>query len=298
MTDFIIRPHGRLHDWIAHEKGYFREEGLQYQLVADEERENRLKEVDPATGALREIKSGAYEMYEQGGGAKGEAHSDISCACHWTVNEAAARNVGRMWGNAYSVMPGAIMVRADSPIRRPADLAGHEIAVGYRSGSHYTTIQALEPFIPREQIRLKFGGMPWARVDAGVDGDVPAITVWGVAYYVCEQLGMRKIVDATFMGGFMVPPLTPTEDIEKYFRALKRAQLDIDLAAEQYKHHYARELPPRYRDRVDVRLFGPGERVVFLPYSKETFESTQKWIHERDMFESAPTCDYKAAVVG
>jgi len=298
MTDFIIRPHGRLHDWIAHEKGYFREEGLQYQLVSDEARENKLKEVDPATGALREIRSGAYEMYEQGSSSKGEAHSDISCACHWTVNEAAARNVGRMWASAYSVMPGAIMVRADSPIRKPADLAGHEIAVGYRSGSHYTTIQALEPFMKREDIKLKFGGMPWARVDAGVDGDVPAITVWGVAYYVCEQLGMRKVVDATFMGGFMVPPLTPTEDIEKYFRALKRAQLDIDLAPEQYKHHYARELPPRYRERVDVRLFGPGERVVFLPYSQETFESTQKWIHERDMFESAPTCDYKAAIVG
>jgi hypothetical protein len=297
MPEFVIRPHGRLHDWIAHEKGYFRDEGLRYSIVADEARENRSKEVDPATGALREIRSGAYEMYEQGGGSKGEAHSDISCACHWTVNEAAARNVGRMWANAYSVIPGAIMVRGDSPIRRPEDLAGKEIAVGYRSGSHYTTIQALEPFLEGEDIKLKFGGMPWARVDAGVDGDVPALTVWGVAYYVCEQLGMRKIVDASFMGGFMVPPLTPTEDIERYFRALKRAQMDIDVAPERYKHHYAQEIPERYRNRVDVRLFGPGERVVFLPYSRETFETTQRWIHERDMFEEAPSCDYNAAVV-
>jgi hypothetical protein len=297
MAEFIIRPHGRLHDWIADEKGYFRDEGLEYQIVADETRENKLKEVDPATGALREIRSGAYEMYEQGGGSKGETHSDISCACHWTVNEAAARNVGRMWANAYSLMPGAVMVRADSPIQRPEDLAGREIAVGYRSGSHYTTVQALEPFLKAEDIKLKFGGMPWARVDAGLDGDVPALTVWGVAYYVCEQLGMRKIVDASFMGGFMVPPLTPTEEIEKYFRALKRAQLDIDVAPEKYKHHYAREIPARYRDRVDVRRFGPGERVVFLPYSRETFESTQRWIHERDMFEEAPSCDYNAAMV-
>jgi hypothetical protein len=297
MTDFIIRPHGRLHDWIAHEKGYFRDEGLTYTIVADEARENRAKEIDPATGVLREIRSGAYEMYEQGSGSKGETHSDISCACHWTVNEAAARNVGRMWANAYSVMPGAIMVRADSPIRRPEDLAGKEVAVGYRSGSHYTTVQALEPFLKSDDIKLKFGGMPWARVDAGLDGDVPALTVWGVAYYVCEQLGMRKIVDASFMGGFMVPPLTPTADIEKYFRALKRAQMDIDVAAERYKHHYAKEIPERYRNRVDVRLFGPGERVVFLPYSRETFETTQRWIHERDMFEEAPSCDYNAAVV-
>ena len=80
-------------------------------------------------------------------------------------------------------------------------------------------------------------------------------------------------------------------------RALKRAQLDIDLASEQHKHHFAREIPPRYRDRVDVRLFGPGERVVFLPYSRQVFETTQRWIHERDIFESAPTCDYQAAVI-
>jgi len=297
MAEFIIRPHGRLHDWVADEQGYFREEGLEYRLVSDEERETRAKELDPATGTLREIRSGAYEMYEQGGGAKGDKPSDISCACHWTVNEAATKSVGRMWANAYSVMPAAIVVRADSAIHKPADLAGQEVAVGYRSGSHYTTIQALEPFLPREQIKLKFGGMPWARVDAVVDGNVAAATVWGPALYVCEQLGLRKVVDATFMGAFMAPTLTPREDIERYFRALKRAQLDIDLAPEQHKHHYTRELPARYRDRVDVRLFGPGERVVFLPYSKESFEATQRWIHERDIFETAATCDYQSAIL-
>jgi NitT/TauT family transport system substrate-binding protein len=297
MSEFIIRPHGRLHDWIADEQGYFTQEGLSYRLVGDEERENRPKEVDAVTGALRDVRSGAFEMFEEGGGSKGNKHSDISCACHWTVNEAAAKQSGRMWANAYSVMPAAVMVRGDSPIVRPADLAGVEIAVGYRSGSHYTTFQALEPFLKREQIKLKFGGMPWARVDAALDGDVPACTVWGPALYVCEQLGMRKVVDATFMGAFMVPPLTPSEDIERYFRALKRAQIDIDLASEQHKHHYARELPPRYRDRVDVRLFGPGERVVFLPYTKESFETTQRWIHERDIFENAAVSDYQSVVI-
>jgi hypothetical protein len=297
MSEFIIRPHGRLQDWVADEQGYFREEGLSYQLVGDEERENRPKDVDPLTGALRDVRSGAFEMYQEGAGSKGATHSDVSCACHWTVNEAAAKKSGRMWGNAYSVMPAAVMVRNDSPVRRPEDLAGLEIGVGYRSGSHYTTIQALEPFLKTDQIKLKFGGMPWARVDAALDGDVPATTVWGPALYVCEQLGMRKIVDATFMGAFMIPPLTPQEDIERYFRALKRAQLDLDLAPEQHKHHFAREIPPRYRDRVDVRLFGPGERVVFLPYSRQSFEATQRWIHERDIFESAPACDYQAAVI-
>ncbi len=94
MAEFVIRPHGRLHDWVAHEQGYFEEEGLRYRIVGDEASENYAKQVDPGTGALMEIRSGAYEMYQKGGGAKGEVHSDISCACHWTVNEAAEKNVG------------------------------------------------------------------------------------------------------------------------------------------------------------------------------------------------------------
>ena len=33
MTKFIIQPHGRLQKWIAHEKGCFRNEGLDYEFV-------------------------------------------------------------------------------------------------------------------------------------------------------------------------------------------------------------------------------------------------------------------------
>src|SRR5215469_16822928 len=46
----------------------------------------------------------------------------------------------------------------DSPIRAPQELAGQDVAVGYHSGSHFTTLQALEPFLDREQIKLKFVG--------------------------------------------------------------------------------------------------------------------------------------------
>ena len=28
MNKFTIQPHGRLQEWIAHEKGYFRDEGI------------------------------------------------------------------------------------------------------------------------------------------------------------------------------------------------------------------------------------------------------------------------------
>ena len=161
MPKFIIQPHGRLQEWIAHEKGYFHAEGLDYEFgvrpTADRERE-----LD-ASGKVAEIRSGAFESYSQAGGNKG-VKSDISCACHWAVNQASAQRIGTMWGKSYVVTPGGVMVPPDSPIRRPEHLADREIAVGYHSGSHFTTIQALDPFIARDRIKLKFVGMPWARV--------------------------------------------------------------------------------------------------------------------------------------
>jgi NitT/TauT family transport system substrate-binding protein len=189
------------------------------------------------------------------------------------------------------------MVPPDSPIRRPEDLTGQELAVGYHSGSHFTTIQALEPFLGREQIKLRFVGSSWARVDAGIEGDVPATSVWGITYQVLEQLGFRKIVDTTFMIGFMFPHAVDPADVEKYMDGLKRAQMDLDFTPEKYKHFYLKEIPERYQSQIDVRRFSTGERIVFLPYTAETYAKTQAWIRERGIFGAPPTAaDYATAV--
>jgi ABC-type nitrate/sulfonate/bicarbonate transport system substrate-binding protein len=294
MAKFIIQPHGRLVEIVAHEKGFFTEEGLDYEISDNHGVGEKLTKTD---GSVAEIKSGAYQSYERGKGNKGDQRSDISCACHWTVNNAAANNIGTMYGKAYVVTPGGIMVPEGSPIRRPEDLAGKEVAVGYQSGSHYTTIQALEVFLKPEDIKLKFVGLPWQRVDVVVDRDLPAASLWGITYQAAEQLGMRKIADCTFMITFMFPHTVALEDVEKYMRALKKAQAEVDLRPELYKHYYADMIPARYRDKVDVRLFSTGERVVFLPYTQETFQRTQDWIHERSIFDHAPEkVDYSVAV--
>lgn len=294
MGKFTIQPHGRLQEWIAHEQGYFRDENLDYEFRGGLSAE-RKKEVDGA-GKVVDVLSGAFESYEQGRGNKG-VKSDVSCACHWAVNQASSQQIGTMWGKSYVVTPGGVMVPPDSPIKKPEDLAGQEVAVGYHSGSHFTTIQALEPFLGREQIKLRFVGSSWARVDVGVERDIPATSVWGITYLVLEQLGFRKIVDTTFMIAFMFPRGVEAADVEKYMNGLKRAQMDLDLAPEKYKHFYRNEIPDRYRSRIDVRRFSTGERIVFLPYGEETWARTQAWIRERGIFdEQAPAVDYATAV--
>jgi hypothetical protein len=294
MGKFIILPHGRLQEWIAHENGYFREEGLDYEFTRSPSLE-RAKKVDES-GKVTDLMSGAFESYKSAGGNKG-VKTDISCACHWAVNQASAQQSGKMWGKSYVVTPGGIMVPPESPITKPEHLAGQEIAVGYHSGSHFTTIQALEPLLTKERIKLRFGGSIWARVDIGVDRDLPAVSVWGLTFQVLEHLGFRKVVDASFMIGFMFPPAADSVDIEKYMNGMKRAQMELDFAPEKYRHYYLNEIPERYRSTVDVRMFSPGERIVFLPYTEEMYARTQAWLHERGLFEGRPpVIDYAVSV--
>ena len=287
MGKFRIQPHGRLNDWVASEKGYFAEAGLDYEFEAPPVDRNMLSETElRESNALRDIVSGAFESYVEGGGRKGDGAGDVSCACHWTVNQAAKVQDGVMWGKAYSVCEAAIVVPEESDVRSPEDLAGREVAVGYHSGSHYSAIQALEQFMPQSEIKLKFAGTTWSRVDAAIARRVPAANVFGLQLYLLEQLGFRRIASTTFMMAFMFPKDVDENDVERYISGLIRAQADIDFEPEKYKHYFLRETPLKYHSLIDVRRFGVGERVVPQPYTRDVFEKTQIWMHSRNLFES------------
>ena len=184
---FIIQPHFRLHEWVAEEKGYFAAEGLDYEF------QETVQSTDGKAHAQGD-KVGAMQTFEKG------RDTDISCACHWTVNVAAAKGHGKLYADAYSVSPCGVFVPPDSQIRSPEHLAGVPISVGYQSGSHYSTIQALEQYMPLDQIKLSFDeGMLFGRMELLIDGKVPACTLFSGPYYFAEQLGFRKVIDSTFM---------------------------------------------------------------------------------------------------
>jgi hypothetical protein len=272
MAKFVIAPHMRLQEWVAEEKGYFAEEGLDYafhdELVGPDGKRHDLG-----------VKVGAYQTFEQG------RSSDISCACHWTVNVAASKGHGKLYADVYSVAPAGIFVPADSAIRAPADLKGVPISVGYQSGSHYSTIQALEQYLPLAEIKLSFAdGLLFKRMELLIDGKVPAAALFSGPYYFMEQLGFRKIIDSSFVIATMLTGDPEPEDVRKYFRALRRAQRDIDLRPDRHTHHYRKEFPARFQDQIDPRRWGPGERIVFEPYTREAFEESFRWIARHGIF--------------
>lgn len=286
-----IMPHGRLQEWVAEEKGYFAAEGLDYSFVVTGDYGVHAPRRDDAG----EIRSGAFETF--GAGRDG---ADVSCACHWAVSAAASERAGQLITTAYCVTPCAIVVPPESPIRRPEDLAGVPIGVGYHSGSHFATLQALEAVLPPDQVQLTFQGAPNERLDALLDRQVGAATTWGVPLYIAEAFGFRKVLDTTFMIGFLATGLgVAAADVEKYLAALRRAQMELDLHLERYRHYHLRAVPEKYRDQVDVRAFGMGERIVFLPYTREVFDATQRWTETHEIFPqlSASAIGYDEAAL-
>ena len=284
---FIIEPHFRLQEWVAEEKGYFKDEGLDYVF----------REMVQKTDGKHHDKGdrvGAMQSFEEG------RPSNVSCACHWTVGVAASKGKGKLYGEVYSVSPSGIFVPPDSAVRKPEDLAGVPISVGYQSGSHYATIQALEQFMPLSDIKLSFNdGLLFSRMERLFDRQAQAVSVFSGPYYFLEQLGFRKILDSTFMMAATINGSPTPSDVKKYFAALRQAQRDIDLRPELYTHYYKKEFPVRFHAMMDTRRWGPGERIVFEPYTKEVFEQSQAWIRERGIFPDGNlgSGDYDSSIV-
>lgn len=276
MAKFRIQPHGRLHEWVAEEKGYFAEESLEYEFARAPGRSaNPQGTVQSADG---QIMTGAFESMEEGRAC------EVSSACHWAVNMASSGSHGMMWGHAYSTVQAGIFVPPESPLRTADDLLGVEVGVGYHSGSHFSALQALQPFIDPRKANLRFIGGPADRVDMLLDRKIPAANLFSTQKDIIEQQGFRKILDTSFMVGFLINGDPDVEDCHKYFRALQKAQRDIDAEPEQFKHYLLKDMPERWQKIIDVRGLSPGERINFEPYTREVYEKTHRWMELLDLF--------------
>ena len=211
--------------------------------------------VDRRQGARhRATRSARCRPFEKG------RTSDVSCACHWTVNVAAAKGHGKLYGDVYSVSPCGVFVPADSQIKSPEDLAGVPISVGYQSGSHYATIQALEQYMPARQ------DQPVVQRRHAVQPHGPAVRG--------QDPGLRAVLRAVlFRRAARLPQghrlhlhdrhddhrrSRPGRRAQVLPRAEARAQRDIDLRPELYTHYYKNEFPKRYPRPDGHAALGPG----------------------------------------
>ena len=161
--------------------------------------------------------------------------------------------------------------------------------MGWHSGSHFSALQAMQSVLPPDRINLQFVGGPRDRMQLALDRRVEAANVFGAPGYVLEQQGFRKVMDTSFMIGFLINGDATDDQLWAYFNALQRAQREIDAAKEKYQHYFLKELPGRYHAMFDPRKAGIGERMVFETYTKEMFNRTHRWMLDWQIFPENQT---------
>src|SRR5713226_3337801 len=137
-----ISPTGmRLHEWIALERGYFQEQGI-----------DPVIQWHVTTGTMSSWKGMEYLQRPQDLPFQ-EGEQTITNACAWGSICNAGAGMGKFVPDAYGVARWAIYVRPDSRIQKPEDLANVPIAVGMRAGSHFNVPYRLEQYLPLDQIK-------------------------------------------------------------------------------------------------------------------------------------------------
>jgi NitT/TauT family transport system substrate-binding protein len=265
LIQLHIAPTGmRLHEWIALERGYFEQHGIEpvirWDIVRGIQSSWRDKEYlerpqdQPFVGASEPV--------------------DVINHCAWGSVCNAGAGLGKFVPDAFGVARWAIYVRADSRIECPADLAGVPIAVGMRAGSHFNVPYRLEPHLPLEQITTVNVGGFGARLQALLSGEVEAASLLDPQISMADQLGLRQIMFNTFKTLWVVPAEADATTLAVYFRVLEQADADLARDPASCLPLWRHSIPPEFADQPwDFGRFDVGERFFYHRLPRAEFDT-------------------------
>jgi len=272
MTRTIrLQSDSNAHDrpWrVAVEQGFFAEEGLD--VVYHE---------DNPKGADGRVKDFAHRwkesQFQQGA-------LEVYPVCEWGAIERVQQlGKGKIIGLDTTVRTGAIMVKADSPVRTLADLRNVPIAVTWHAGTFYAAIEAMEAAgVPFDEIKLEHAS---DRLDALLSGRNAAAALMEPLVSRATEAGCRKIADLRWRGGIVAGEDVDEETASKLRRALNRAIEWLAANEERSRAELLRDLKPELRkDGLLPELTG------VKTYQSSEFQEKVDWMMARGFLDEAP----------
>jgi NitT/TauT family transport system substrate-binding protein len=278
-------PFQGLPELVAYDEGLFAREGLAVEW-ADREKgvEKKVdtaitspKGVDPFASHGKLLEQGAADMYN---------------ACEWgnycrvQETDAGSRQIGRRAIIAYS----ALVVRGDSDVYTPQQLANKVIGVPFYFGTHYIALHMLEGFLPRDMIKLCSApnGSRY-RLDALMKGEIDATTLTEPHITLAEKKGCRIICTAFFHGTEVASSRVDAETYTAFNRAVREAVKRINANKRAYLHYFI-----DYHGKSDpevaaltVEDLREGRLVVCdpAPIPLDEMQRTTDWLKSWGMLE-------------
>lgn len=264
-----VVPHFmRLHEWIAVQEGFFTDEGLEPEMLAE---------------AMHSVSSHSGDPYLQRPQDRVfvEEAEVANSACAWGSVCNAGAGLGKFVPDLYGVARFAIFVAPGSSITRLHELRDVPVGVGIMAGSHFTTLSTLEQVLPVDRVKVVHTGGPGRRLTALCDGEIQAANLLDPEIPIAEARGLRKVAQGEFRTLFWVSASMGTDTLNGYFRALRRADQALRANPSAYLHLWERNVPPALAGDYDYNTFGLGELLMFEQFDDdmiaEAVRHAERW---------------------
>jgi len=278
-------PFQGLPELVADDEGLFEKEGL---IIEWADREKGVeKKTDTAVTDPKGLDPFAShgKLFEQG-------KADMYNACEWgnycRVQDSGQK--GRQIGRRGIVTFAGIVVRPDSKVYTPAQLAGKTVGVPFYFGTHYLALHMLEGFLPRDEINVcRAPNGSKYRLNAMMKGEIEATTLTEPYLSLAEKKGCRLICSAFYTGTEVASDKVDGETYAAFNRAVREAVRRINADKAAYLHYfidYHKEKDP------EIGTLSPDDlqasRLVVLdpaPIPDDEMKRTAEWVKSWGMLE-------------
>jgi len=278
-------PFQGLPELVAFDEGLFAKEGLNIEW-ADRD-EAGIKTVDTS---LTDVKGA--DPFASHGTLLEQGKADMYNACEWgNYCRAGATSVGsRQIGRRAIVSYAAIMVRSDSPVYTPQQLAGRTVGVPFYAGTHYLALHILEGFLPRDQIKVcRAPSGSRNRFNLMMKGEIEATTLTEPYITLAEKKGCRPICSAFYHSTEVASDKVDAETYRAFNRAVREAVRRINANKSRYlryfiDYHKAKDPEIGTLKPEDIR----EGRIVLVdpaPIPADELQRTYEWVKSWGMLE-------------
>jgi NitT/TauT family transport system substrate-binding protein len=278
-------PFQGLPELVADDEGLFEKEGLVIEWVDREVGVDKKLQADVTSPKGVTPFASHGRMVEEG-------KADMYNACEWgnycrvQDTKVGSRQVGRRGIVTYA----AIVVRPDSDVFTPQQLAGRSVGVPFYFGTHYLSLHMLEGFLPRELINVcRAPNGSRYRFDLMMKGDLEATTLTEPYISLAEKKGCRLICSAFYHGTEVASDKVDAETYGAFNRAVREAVRRINANKPAYLHYFI-----DYHKKKDAEIgqltvadLRPGRIVVCdpAPIPREEMLRTFEWLKSWGMLE-------------
>jgi len=278
-------PFQGLPELVAYDEGLFEKEGLAVEWADREKGVEKKVKIDITSPKDVDPFASHGKLFEQG-------KADMYNACEWgnycrvQATDTGSRQIGRRAIIAYA----ALVVRGDSPVYTPQQLANKTIGVPFYFGTHYIAMHMLEGFLPRDMIKLCSApnGSRY-RLDALMKGEIDATTLTEPHITLAEKKGCRIICSALFHGTEVASARVDSDTYAAFNRAIREAVQRINANKRGYMHYF---IDYHAKSDPEVAALKPDDlresRLVVCdpaPIPPDEMQRTYDWLRSWGMLE-------------